>query len=231
MYLNPYVMRDWALMNVKNPKQKRELLSAIARFFECAKRSAITVTDLGPIFAVSRSAITNHREVGVQLLLLLGMHHAAAREVLFGLLSEKSAEVRFSMVAHFGYWHLPYPTDFILKVVAKAIDDISAKVRSKAADTCYGYYKVKENLPALTSRLAKETNAKVKDNIEFNIAIVRDGYQVKQGADGSYYLSVRTDDGLSLVHLADKDRAPKRLKRLVNKIRADKSNTCSAVIG
>jgi hypothetical protein len=215
-YLSPYVWRDWIVMNVESKSDKKRLLAAIDCFFKVAITSTFSLVDLAPIQRVACSEVRQYREIGVKLLLLLGMHHPVALEALFEVFCDRSAEVRFTMISLFGYYNFLCSKEYTLKVVAKGINDASAKVREFTVEASRNY-EMKECLPLLIARQAIETNKKVRDNLEFNIPLIRDGYFVEADSDGTYSLVVSKAGGVVSTGIQKEDLEPERLKELVKR--------------
>jgi hypothetical protein len=221
-FYNPYGTRDWVMLNVHDNRRKAQLLDAIHCFFDVAVRSDFSTADLAPLKLISESKIRGDRNIGMQLLIPLGRYHSAVRDVLFELLGAPKAEIRLTMISHFGFFHLPYPKEFVLNVVARGLKDASAKVRINAGGVCYGYYEEKDSLPLLEDRLRRETNQRVKDELLFDIAIVRDGFQLRSNDKNQFSLSVRTIEGLTSVVVQKEHTTAENLGKVVELVRTGK---------
>ena len=217
-YFNPYAARDFISMNVKGKKRRASLLSAYDCFFEVARRASCSVADLSPIANLSQSLLRGDREGGVLLLLALAMHHSSARELVVGLLDSPKAEIRFTVISFFGFYHLPYPEGFVLNVVDKGLQDVSSKVRRFASQAASSYFEIKDSVPLLMRRLENETNEKVRYGLEYDLAIIRDGYRIEKQSDGRYSVSVKTKRGIEFLELKKRDLGPKRLKQIIQKV-------------
>jgi hypothetical protein len=219
-YFNPYDTRESVSLNVKDTSRRKRLLHAIQCFLDVAVRSTFSARDLAPMKSICESAIRGDREIGIELLISLGAHHQPARDVLFELLDASRAEIRFTAISHFGFLHLPYPKEFVVRVIEKAIDDVSSKVRRFASQAASDYAEIKETVPLLERRIAKETNEEVKRGLEYDLPLLRDGYRVAKNPDGTYSVSVRTKQGIGCIELPKKDLEPKRFKKIIEKMRS-----------
>jgi hypothetical protein len=193
-YLDPGVMRDWVRTNLADKSRMEELLEAIDCFFDVAPRSAFLAPDVEPIHRMGSSAHRVQREIGVQLLLVLGMHHDAARVVLLELLNSRKVAVRFTAIAFFEAYHVAWPPDFILRVIGKAIEDVSAKVRIIAAQAAWTFRAVgvgpepRSSIPMIIDRLKREKNEEVVRNLLATILTLDPTHELRETADGTVRL-------------------------------------------
>jgi hypothetical protein len=219
-YLNPFQMQDWVRLNVEDRAEKQKLEAAFQCFFDVARRPSCSVLDLAAVQQAALSPTRTYRDFAVQMLLLLGMHHAAARDVLFGLLDVKKADVRFTMISHFQFNHLPYSKDFVLKVITKALADPSSKVRIMAVQGCVQYDE-KAGLPFLVERQKLETNTDVRKTLDCDIPLIRDGYYIDEFSEKTVSIVARRKHGGTVGQLVDKaGLTPAKISQIVAELQS-----------
>jgi hypothetical protein len=210
--LNPAVIGQ-TLIHVKDERVRHKGFDAIRCFYDVARREMFSTTDLEPIEHISTSVDRRLRELGVQLLLLLAMHHVAARESLFLLLNASNYSIRLTTITFFEAFCSVFPSQFFLRVLAKALGDASAKVRTFAAVAVHSYFVRNpqregrmESLSLLIDRLKGETDPKVTYNLLFSILRIGDAYELRDSPNkktGLYHKKKKTENASLIfeVHL------------------------------
>jgi hypothetical protein len=217
-FINPYQMQYWVRLNVEDRAEKQQLEAAFQCFFDAARRASCSVLDLAAVQQVALSPTRAHREFAVQMLLLLGMHHAAARDVLFGLLDANRADVRFTMISHFQFHHLPFPQEYVLMVIADGLADASSKVRIMAVQACVNYNEMAA-VPFLIERQQVEKNDDVLKTLAHDIPLIRDGYYVDDVSEKTASIHVRRKQGGMIGKLVDKaGLTPAKISQVVEEL-------------
>ncbi len=82
-----------------------------------------------------------------------------------------------------------------VRLIGMLLRDRSRRVRRLAADKAMGFG-MKELLPELIQAVQAETNLQLRDELEAQVALLRDGYRVRALDDGSVWVTCRKDRGL-----------------------------------
>ena len=194
--------------------------SGLRAYAQCEEKKIILPADIQQICRVAESPVPKIREMGIQMLLLIGQEFECARDSLLCLLSHPASKVRFSAISSFAFYRFRYPKEFVLKMIEKALEDISWKVRQFASQAASGYSEVKECVTLLMRRLEKEGNEEVRNGLRYDIAMLRDGYRIEKRPNGRYSVSVKTERGINLLELKKKDLDPKRFKKILEQVRS-----------
>jgi len=138
-YLNPYVSRDWVILNIPDGEAKRAGLRTIEEFLRCARKRVLENADLQAVEAAAQHPDRWLRELAVGLLLLLARVHQPARDAILNLLSAKDCKVRFTAISFFQFYRIAYGREFVDTVILLGLGDKSSKLRIMAAEAALQY--------------------------------------------------------------------------------------------
>ena len=77
-----------------------------------------------------------------------------------------------------------------VQLISAALRDKSRRVRALAADKAMGFG-MRDLLPELEHAVNHEQDSKLRDSLAWNLALLRDGYLVKQNSNGTVWVSCR----------------------------------------
>jgi hypothetical protein len=132
-------------------------------------------------------------ENAIGLLVKLTEQFAEARQAVVSMAQDSRSHVRFNAILCLGK---STPRALTLQLIRQCLRDKSARVRQKAADWA-GRLRVREIVPDLEQAKSKESYAKARESIAFNLQLLRDGYILERNPDGSCDVSTFTNNGIA----------------------------------
>jgi hypothetical protein len=182
-------LRDY--IRKRYPTLEPAMLAAINAFDSIKSSKEITEDLLAPIVEAASSSRRPLFENATTFLAALTGNHDEAREAVARMAVNPRSHVRFNAILCLGK---ATPLEFSLRLIRQGLRDKSASVRLKAADWA-GRLRVREVVPELEQALEKETNAKARDTIGFELSLLRDGFIVKPGPDDGLHVATYSTGG------------------------------------
>jgi hypothetical protein len=208
--------RQWALNHpgIKGD-QLTLILAALDAFKTLEKRKKFSRKDLTPILDAARSRWVASSCSGGTMLATLAITHPVAQECIREMIASRKKQERDSAVYLLDG---RLPRSLIVGVLRQALSDRSHVVRTRAAQKC-DTLELRELLPDLERQRAVETDSYAKREFEFHTTILRDGYLVREEGD-ELAVTIRNQSGWSTRFITKKDLEPKRLKAIIDHMRA-----------
>jgi hypothetical protein len=152
-----------------------------------------------------------------ELLELLSGEYGEAANAILEMSKSRHGHVRFSALRSLGK---KTPPEIVDEVIRSGLIDKSSRVRWKSADKAHSLRR-KHLVPAITSALKRERNAKTRSTLEFELKLLRDGYILEKKPDGSFHLVVTYDGGITSRPVSAKEMKAQSIDSIVKKMRED----------
>lgn len=114
-----------------------------------------------------------------------------ARDAVSGMASNPKSHVRFNSILCLKKMT---PKPFSLQILRQCLRDKSARVRQKAADWS-GRLRLRKITPDLEKAALCEKNVKVRETIDFDLRLLRDGYILKPAKGDRVWVTTFTHEG------------------------------------
>jgi hypothetical protein len=108
------------------------------------------------------------------------------------------------------------PKETAMQMIIDGLSDKSGRVRGKAAQTAQDLTIV-DAVPHIEKALEREQDKKVRKSIEFPLALLRDGYQVRQHGT-EYTIAVPVSHGISSKFVSKEDLTPDGIARVIREL-------------
>jgi hypothetical protein len=208
--------REWVERNIAEPN-KRELLNrAIDAYAQASDAGRVTAAPVEPLVVAAKSRFTRVWESAMELLVRLTPKHPVVRDAMREMLNSNKVNERFNVVAGL---KACVPKSLPIELIRRALNDKGSRVRGKAAEAADRLF-LSELLPDLESTLASEGNPSAKENMEFHVAMLRDGYILRREEDGRPRLAVRIKRGWAMPPITQKDIDEGKLNIIVARTKA-----------
>jgi hypothetical protein len=185
-------VRNWVRNHPRFKDEQRRVIFAAMDAFEALKPAIEVSRDqLGPIVAAIRCPWEAAWDVRGDLLAELAWKHRAAQDAFRELVASRKALERFRAVLSLS---ARMPKSLLLELLSHTVNDRSKRVRQWTAEVC-GRLMLQEMIPKLLERAQAEPDPEVKRSMEFNAALIRDGYAVERKEESRLYLYIRLPDG------------------------------------
>ena len=176
-----------------HPQDAPVMRAAIDAFDAIQAGDRVTQRLLEPIVKAASDSRKTLFDIPVGFLDQLTGAHDEARQAVSEMAENKRSFTRFNAITCIGK---SAPKSFKLDLLRQGLRDKSSRVRAKAADWA-GRHRLKELVPELEQALAAEKNDKARATIEFELRLLRDGYILKTGKDGTVWVTAHSPNGIS----------------------------------
>lgn len=185
-------MRNWVQSHPRIKNEERRVIFAAMESFEELKQVKATSRDqLEAIIEAARCPSRAVWGVGGQLLAKLAQTNEAAQEAFRELVASPKASERLQAVCSLS---ARMPVALLHDLLRQTVNDRSKRVRQWTAEMC-NTLGLREMVPELLQRAKAEPDPDVKRGLEFNAALIRDGYVVETREGDRLCLSFRLRDG------------------------------------
>ena len=202
---------NWIRADVPDPAQRRAAHRALNVFRRLRKKKTVSASDVAPIVHAASSKFVAVWDIGTSCLNALAKKHAGARDAMRAMVSSPDANVRFQLVSSL---ESELPKTLSKEILRKALADKSQRVR-RAAIRVADRLRLKALLPDLQEQLGTERDSATRSDLEWAIAMLRDGYLLKHDKKGRPELIVRTRGGWTSPPITKKDIARGRLDSII----------------
>jgi len=206
-------IRAWVDQRVREPQKRRLLLAALNAFDRLRRVRRISALDLSPIETAAKCPFKAVWIIGTDLIMRLAAKDRVAKDAVRRIMSSKKVEERFQITAALT---CILPKAFSKEIIRIALKDKGKRVREKAVEAC-DRLRLKEMLPELDARLAVEHNPDVKRQLQFSIAMLREGYLLEPEEP---CLIVTTPIGFCCPVVTKKDITEERLSALISGVKS-----------
>jgi hypothetical protein len=182
-------LRDY--LRPRYPELEPTLVRALDAFDIIQKSRRMKAELLAAVVAAASSSRRPLYENAVPLLRKLTGEFREACEAVESMANDARRQVRCNAILCLGK---STPAAQAIQMLRQGLHDKSAKVRQKAADWA-GRLRMRKLVPDLEAAAARETNAKAKATIEFELKLLRDGYILAPGRDGGFSITTFTKTG------------------------------------
>ena len=173
------------------PELEQLIVAALDAFDAIQATGNVTPELLSPIVeAASSSRGPLYENASGLLGKLLGEFEGARKAVMLMSIHSQSS-VRFNAILCIGE---STPRPFSLTILRNGLQDKSSRIRAKAADWICTM-RIRELVPELERAFAQEGNKTAKKTIEFALKLLRDGYILRPGTDGRFWVTTLRCNG------------------------------------
>jgi hypothetical protein len=213
-------MRKWVDENPRIKKEERRvILSAINSFEQLQQARNLSPAQLTPIVAAARCRLQGAWDIGGRLLAALAVTQSAAQDAFRELVASPKANERLQAVLSLS---ARMPTALLEELLRKTVDDQSKRVRLWTAEHSNSLL-LRQMVPRLLERAKVEREPDVKRSLEFNAALIQDGYFVEPEANGQFCLYIRLrEGGLTAEDITQKDIDRGRVPAIVAKRQSER---------
>jgi hypothetical protein len=207
--------RRWVQSHPRIKEEERRIIFVAMDSFEALKLAkAITREQLEPIVVAARCPCRAAWDVGGRLLAELAQTNKAAQEAFRELVTSRKASERLHAVVSLS---ARMPVALLQELLSQTVNDRSRRVRQWTAEMCISL-SLREMVPELLRRAEAEPDIEVKRELEFNAALIRDGYLVERKEGGRLCLNIRLrGGGLTWQDISQKDIDRGRVPAIVAK--------------
>ncbi|HEY7425636.1 MAG TPA: hypothetical protein VH682_15500 [Gemmataceae bacterium] len=213
--------RNWVQSHPRIKDEEGRVIFTAMDSFEALKQAKVISREkLEPIIAAARCPRRAAWDVGGRLLAELAQTNQAAQEAFRELVASRKASERLQAVLSLS---ARMPVALLQELLSQTVNDRSKRVRQWTAEQC-NMLNLREIVPELLRRAETEPDPDVKRGLEFNAALIRDGYRVeiKEGGRLRLYIRLR-DGGLTSQDISQKDVKRGRVPAIVTKCLAELS--------
>ena len=185
-------IRDY--LQKRYPELVAPLLRALEAFDRAESSGKLSSADLAALTEASRSKRSPLSENVAPLLGYLARRFECAQETIYKMSIEPQAHIRvYALVALEGVG----PCEFRDSVVRKALRDLSARVRKLAGDKIRGW-NMTQVIPDLEAAIVRESKPAVREALEWQCNLLRDGYSLRKETDGRVWITFQRDTGATI---------------------------------
>jgi len=204
----------------RDPQVREGYITYIASLYELVAKGD---TSPGNICGLVNGLACNHkllRDQAGATLMRLSHHFPEVCDEFFRIMEQEPEGTRLNLIKAI-FKDRP-PRDVTVRLLQCGLADPAERVRYFAVDRIR-YCEIRELVPILQQQRNVEIEPKMQRFIDFNIALLVDGFYVEQKPDsGDYLVSVSLGGGgVSSLTVAEADYSPAAVQRALEKLRAE----------
>lgn len=204
----------------KDPQVRESYITYISSLYELVARGD---TSPGNVCGLVNGLACNHkllRDEAGSTLMRLSHHFSEMCDEFFRIMEQEPEGTRLNLIKAI-FKDRP-PRDVTVNLLQRGLADAAERVRYFAVDRVR-HCEIRELVIVLQQQRNVEIEAKMQRFIDFNVALLVDGFFVEQKPDsGDYLVSVSLGGGgVSSLSVAEEDYSPAAVQKALEKLRAE----------
>jgi hypothetical protein len=198
------------------PELVEDFRACLNGFEQINTNNRVDKDSLNSIIYAARSPRIPLSHTATYFLRDLSGYYSEACKAIVEMFDDKHWHVRSNAVLSLGQ---ATPSDIVLVILKKGLQDRSARVRELAAWQAQSL-RVLNVIPDLENQLVIEPHTGVKHSIDFHLRLLRDGYFLESSEGAPPFIWVPSSDGINGRFVSQEDIDTKGIQAIISEIRS-----------